>query len=63
MTQNVVVERLTLLLRIQEVPGPNFGPDVGYAESLHGFPQSVWKMPGYYLKLGYDRFFPDLSNS
>jgi hypothetical protein len=30
--QNVVVERLTLLLRIREVTGPNLGPKTGYID-------------------------------
>jgi hypothetical protein len=31
-TPNVVVERLTLLLRIRVVPGPNLGPKTGYID-------------------------------
>jgi hypothetical protein len=29
---NVVVERLTLLLHIREVPGSNLGPKTGYPD-------------------------------
>jgi hypothetical protein len=31
---NVVVEWLTLLLRIREVPGSNLGPDTGYPDRV-----------------------------
>jgi hypothetical protein len=29
---NVVVEWLTLLLRIREAPGSNLGPEIGYSD-------------------------------
>jgi hypothetical protein len=39
---NVVVEWLTLLLHICEVPGSNLGQDTGYpTEIFHDFPQSL----------------------
>jgi hypothetical protein len=39
-TPNVIVERLTLMLRIRRVPGLNLGPDTGYADrGLRSFPQ------------------------
>jgi hypothetical protein len=38
--QNVVVEWLTLLLRIQEVPGSSNGPEGGYPELFRGVSQS-----------------------
>jgi hypothetical protein len=31
-TPNVVVEWLTLLLRIRETPGSNLGPETGYRD-------------------------------
>jgi hypothetical protein len=37
----VVAEWLTLLLRVQEVPGSNFDPGTGYPEGFRGFPQSL----------------------
>jgi hypothetical protein len=47
---NVVVEWLTILLRIREVPGSNFGTKIGYSEFLCGFPQSLQATAGIYLK-------------
>jgi hypothetical protein len=40
---NVVVERLMLLLHIQEIPGSNLGPETSYPDwgGVHGFPQSL----------------------
>jgi hypothetical protein len=37
---NVVVECLTLLLRIQETPDSNLGPETGYTTCFRGFTQS-----------------------
>jgi len=31
-TPNVVIEWLTILLRIREVPGSNLGPETGYPD-------------------------------
>jgi hypothetical protein len=40
--RNVVVERLTLLLRIRQVPGSNLGPKNGYIYGIsRGFPQPL----------------------
>jgi hypothetical protein len=38
---NIVVEWLTLLLRIRDVSGSNLGPETDYSESFSAFPQSV----------------------
>jgi hypothetical protein len=38
---NVVVDRLTLLLRIREVPGSNLGPETGYPESGRSWFSSI----------------------
>jgi hypothetical protein len=38
---NVVVEWLTLLFRIREVPGWNLGPETDYPEAFRRFPQSL----------------------
>jgi hypothetical protein len=37
MTKNVVIEWLTLLLRVQEVPGSNIGPETGCPEFFLSF--------------------------
>jgi hypothetical protein len=37
----VMVEWLTLLLHIQEVPGSNLGLEMSYSEVFHGIPQSL----------------------
>jgi hypothetical protein len=56
---NAVVEWLTLLLRIREIPGLNLGPETGYIDwrSLWLY-LSLQTNIGIYLKLGYDRFLP-----
>jgi hypothetical protein len=57
----VVVERLTLLLRIREVPGSNFGPETDYLD--WGFSSvPVGKCRNIDLKVGHDHF-QILSNS
>jgi hypothetical protein len=38
-SKNVVVEWITLLFRIREVPCSNLGPETGYPERFRGFPQ------------------------
>jgi hypothetical protein len=43
---NVVVECLTLLLRIWEVPGSNLGPETGCPDAFYGFPQSLQENSG-----------------
>jgi hypothetical protein len=57
---NVVVEWLTLLLRIREVPGSNLGPGDWLS---YGFSLSSSVPPGKYrnstFKLGHDRFLPN----
>jgi hypothetical protein len=45
-----VVECLTLLLRIWEVPGSNLGPETGYPDVFYGCPQSLQENAGKYLK-------------
>jgi hypothetical protein len=61
---NVVVEWLTLLLRIREVPGSNLSPETAYPESGSWWFSS--DPPGKYedsaLKLGHNTF-QILSNS
>jgi hypothetical protein len=59
---NVVVEWLTLLVRIREIKGSNPGPSTGYpnAFSWSFLPR---KMSGQYLKFSHDRFFHILSKS
>jgi hypothetical protein len=48
---NVVVERLTLLLRIREVSGSHLGPETGYLERfVVVFLSASNRMLGYYLK-------------
>jgi hypothetical protein len=37
----VVVQWSILLLNIREVPGSNFGPDIGYSNVFRGLPQSL----------------------
>jgi hypothetical protein len=42
MISNVVVEWLTFLLRIREVPGSNLGPEAGYLDrGFCGLSQSL----------------------
>jgi len=42
-----MVEWLTLLLRIQEVPGSNLGPETGYTDwGFSWFSQSLRRMSG-----------------
>jgi hypothetical protein len=36
-----VLEWLTFLLRVRDVPGSNLGPDTGYPECFRGFPQPL----------------------
>jgi hypothetical protein len=56
---NVVVEWLTRLLRIREVPGSNLGPDTGYTDRFFVvFVSPSRQVLGWYLKLGHDRFLP-----
>jgi hypothetical protein len=44
---NVVVEWLTLLLRVCEVPGSNLGSKTGYSwQDFHGFTQSLQAKSG-----------------
>jgi hypothetical protein len=52
----IMREWVTILLPIPEVSGLNLGPDTGYPEDFHGFPQPSWQMLGQNLKLGHDRF-------
>jgi hypothetical protein len=49
---NVVGERLAFLLRIREIPGSNFSPEISYSD----FPQSVQAHAG--IKLGHGLFHP-----
>jgi hypothetical protein len=56
LTPNVVVEWLTLLLRIREVQGSNLGyPDWGFSWFSSVPPGKFWDST---LKLGNDRFLP-----
>jgi hypothetical protein len=57
MGTNIVVEWLTLLLRIWEVPGSNIGPVTGYHVRFSWF-SSVQENSGIidYLKIGHDSF-------
>jgi hypothetical protein len=61
---NVVVERLTFLLRIQEVRGSSLGSGTGYPDWNFSWLFSV--PPGesrdIILKLGHDRFLPNPLN-
>jgi hypothetical protein len=51
-TPDIVVEWLTLLLRIPEFPGSNLGPETGYLEVFRrGFPQSVQANAGVVLTI------------
>jgi hypothetical protein len=55
---NVVVEWLTLMLRILEVLCSHLGSETGYPDrGFCGFPQSLQQMLGFCLKLGQDHFF------
>jgi hypothetical protein len=60
-TPNVVVEWLTLLLRIREVPGSNFGPLTGYPGLYFSWflsaPLGECRVSA--SKLGYGRFLPN----
>jgi hypothetical protein len=38
---DVVVELLTLLLHVREIPGSNLGPEIVNPEGFRGFPQSL----------------------
>jgi hypothetical protein len=38
---NVVIEWLTLLLHIREVPGSNLSPETCYPKVFCGFPQCI----------------------
>jgi hypothetical protein len=62
---NVVVEWLTLILRIREGPGSILGPATGYPNSRFSWFSSV--PPGELLdstlKLGLDRFLPTSNSS
>jgi hypothetical protein len=56
---NVEAERFALLLRIQEVPGSNLGPETGYlTDAFYRFSQSFRANVGIGQshKLGHDRF-------
>jgi hypothetical protein len=44
--RNVVVEWLALLLRTQEVPDSNLGPETEYPEGFRSFPQSIQASEG-----------------
>jgi hypothetical protein len=57
---NFVVEWLTLLLRIREVPGSNLGSETGYTDWGFSWFSSVLpsECRDSALKLGYDRFLP-----
>jgi hypothetical protein len=59
---NVVVECLSLLLRIWEAPGSNLDPEAGYPEGFRSFFQSLPRecREGT-LKLGNDLFFQNPS--
>jgi hypothetical protein len=57
---NVVVERLTLLLRTREVPGSSLGMKT---EVFRGFPQSLQTCRDSTLKLGQTAFFHIFSMS
>jgi hypothetical protein len=41
MVPNVVVEWLTFLLRIKEIPGSNLGSETGNPDSFFRLPQSL----------------------
>jgi hypothetical protein len=62
---NVVVEWVTPLLRIRNIPGSNLGPETGYLDCGISWFLSV--PPGKHRectsKLGYDRFLPNSGNS
>jgi hypothetical protein len=60
-TPNVVVEWLTLLLRIREVLGSNLGPDIGYTDWGVSWVSSVppAEFEDRTFKLGHDRFYPN----
>jgi hypothetical protein len=60
-TLNVVLEWLTLLLRIREIPGPNLGTETGYTDwFLWFFSDPPGKCQDITLKLFHDLF---LANS
>jgi hypothetical protein len=56
-----VVERFTMLLRIQEVPGFKSRPGdrLFWMGFFVIFPTPAIQIPGYHLKLGHERFFPN----
>jgi hypothetical protein len=57
---NVVVEWLTLLLRIREAPGSNLGPVTSYLMRFSWLSEiTPGKCQNSALKLGYDRFLPN----
>jgi hypothetical protein len=61
MTRKDLVEWLTLMLRIQKIPGSNLSPETGYSDELRGFPQPLQANAGILLwKLGHCRFLPKL---
>jgi hypothetical protein len=53
---NVVVEWLTLLLRILEVPSSNLGAETDYPKVSRGFPQAPGGCRDSTLKSGHNRF-------
>jgi hypothetical protein len=53
---NVTIEWLALVSLVREVPGSNLCRKSCYP----GFPKSLQQTPGYYLKLGDDRFSSQL---
>jgi hypothetical protein len=55
-TPNVVVEWLTILLRIREVPGSNLGPGTGYPEAFHGLLQHFQANAASFLVLSNSSF-------
>jgi hypothetical protein len=62
MTSKVVVESLTLLIRIRNVPGSNLGPETGYTNCGFSWISSVppVKYKDSTLKLGHERLLPHL---
>jgi hypothetical protein len=59
---NIMVEWLTLLLHLQEVPGSNLGLETSYPDWGFSWISSVppGKCQDSTLKLGHDHFFPNL---
>jgi hypothetical protein len=55
-SSNVVVELLTLLFRILEIPGSNIGSETGYPEVFRGLPQSLHENAGTVLKIRHQPF-------